>query len=364
MPLRGAAPAALRGAASAALRGAASSAVRGCALALICAAGPALPGTAAAQAPSPPALPPPPIPVPVPILPPGAEPSPGSPGSPPPPPPSRPGEGCRGVWVGGAGPPGPGVSRTALGRAPAPYEVGRPAGRFRGRPPRGVMLLIHGGGWYIVGPAALATERGEASRWRRRGWLTVNLDYPACAHSVRGVLWFHDRVRRRHGARIPLCASGASAGGHLALMVAALRRGVDCVIARGAPTDLRTIGAGTAASGSREGSRAVGDMGRSAFGDHYLGAMSPVAHARTLRARILLATHRRDVVIPLSQARALRRAVRRHRPRAHVESILLDRGRRPWIHGAVTPRSLARFHAAELRLVAPLLRGSANAAAH
>jgi acetyl esterase/lipase len=322
------------------------------------AAGLAVPAATAAQAPptpTPPPIPGPTVPFPIPALPPGAEPSPGAPG-PAPPPPAPAGQPCRGAWVGAIGRPGPGVSTSTLGRAPAAYEVGRPAGRFRGRPPRGVMLLIHGGGWYIVGPGPLSTERPEADRWRQRGWLTVNLDYPPCGASLRGVLWFHDRVRARYGRRLALCAGGASAGGHLALMLAIRRPSVRCVIARGAPTDLRTIARHASASGSREGSKAVARMGASAFGRGNLRSVSPAAHAHALRARLLLATARRDDVIPLSQARDLRRAVLRRRPHAHVETLVLAPGRIAWIHGPVSRTALARFHAAERRLVAPFRR--------
>jgi acetyl esterase/lipase len=260
------------------------------------------------------------------------------------------------AWVGPIGSPGRGVSTKALGAAPWAYEVGFPSGRWRGRPARGLMLLIHGGGWYIVGPGPLSTERAEADRWRRRGWLTVNLDYPACGRSLAGVLWFHDRIRARYGRRLPLCASGASAGGHLALMLAVRRRDVGCVVGQGTPTDLRTIARDASAGGSREGSRAVFDMGRNAFGERRLAAMSPAAQTATLRARVLLALARRDNVIPLSQAPALRRAILRRRPRAYVQSMVLTNGRIPWIHAPVTAAALRRLYAAELRLVAPLLR--------
>jgi acetyl esterase/lipase len=294
-------------------------------------------------------VPPSPVPLPaVPVLPPGAEPH---PDAPPPPPPAA--HCCRAARLGQSERPGPGVSVTALGRAPAPYEVGRPMGRFAGRPPRGIMLLVHGGGWYIVGRGALATEREDALRWRRRGWLTVNLDYPACARSLAGVLWFHDRVRARFGHRRALCAGGASAGAHLALMLAARRRDVGCVVALGAPTDLRSIGRQASASGGRAGARAVGTMARNAFGRRHLAALSPVRHAGSIHARVLLATARRDIVIPLAQARAMRDALRAHH--RWVESLTLGPGRMPWIHANVSRGALARFHAAELRLVAPLV---------
>jgi acetyl esterase/lipase len=217
------------------------------------------------------------------------------------------------------------------------------------------MLLVHGGGWYIVGPGPLVTERGEADRWRRRGWLTVNLDYPACGASLNGVLWFHDRVRARYGHRLPLCASGASAGGHLALMLAVRRRDVACVIARGAPTDLRTIDRSASASGSRDGSKAVAAMADSAFGRRRRAEMSPVVNAGALHARLLLATARSDNVIPLSQASALRAAVRARRGHAYAAVDFLAAGQIPWIHGPVTRPALSRFYTAERALVRPLV---------
>jgi acetyl esterase/lipase len=246
------------------------------------------------------------------------------------------------------------VSSTALGRTPTVYEVGRPAGRYAGRSPRGIMLLIHGGGWYIVGPGPLSTEREEALRWRRRGWLTVNLDYPACGRSLPGVLWFHDHVRARLGRHLPLCASGASAGAHLALMLAARRPDVACVVALGPPTDLVTLRRQAAASGSREGAKGVATGARNAFGARRLAALSPVRHASAIRARVLLATARGDVVIPLAQARAMRAALRAHH--RYAQALTLESGPLPWIHAGVSRRALGRLHAAELALVAPLTR--------
>src|SRR4051794_24908357 len=111
----------------------------------VLAAGGCLAGAATVAGAAPVDVPPPPVPLPaIPILPPGAEPH---PDAPPPPPPAA--QGCRGAQLAESERPGPGVSVSALGRAPAAYEVGRPMGRFAGRPPRGVMLLVHGGGWYL-----------------------------------------------------------------------------------------------------------------------------------------------------------------------------------------------------------------------
>ena len=57
--------------------------------------------------------------------------------------------------------PGAGVSTTALGDAPAYYEVGQPAGSYAGASPKGVILLFNGGGWYTVGSGAVAALRPD-----------------------------------------------------------------------------------------------------------------------------------------------------------------------------------------------------------
>lgn len=266
------------------------------------------------------------------------------PGQPPP---------CRQAWVMPLGKTGPGVSRTALGPPRWAYEVGYPAGRFQGRRPRGIMLLIHGGGWYIVGPGPLAGQRESALRWRRRGWLTVNIDHPPCGESLDGVLWFHDLVRARLGRGLPLCASGASSGAHLALMLAARRRDVACVIGEAPFTDLTALRGRVSASGSASGAESAADLALAAFGASRLAALSPIRHVGAIHARVLLAIGRRDVILPLAQARAMRDALRRRG--RYAESLTLAAGSVPWIHGYVSRTALKRLHAAEARLVAPLL---------
>src|SRR4051812_37490663 len=54
--------------------------------------------------------------------------------------------------------------------APAYYEVGAPTGSFAGKTPKGEMLVIHGGGWHLVGKATVAFERRHADEWRAKGW--------------------------------------------------------------------------------------------------------------------------------------------------------------------------------------------------
>ena len=94
---------------------------------------------------------------------------------------------------------------------PAYYEVGEPTGAYAGRSPKGVMLTIHGGGWYLNGAGAVWSMRGNADRWRARGWRTVNLSYRACGNSVTDVLGFYDKVKVTYPGK-PICALGGSAG--------------------------------------------------------------------------------------------------------------------------------------------------------
>ena len=77
---------------------------------------------------------------------------------------------CGGSQWPDPGPPDSGVSTAVMGSdAPAYYEVGSPTGDFTGQSPKGTMLLIHGGGWFMNGAGAVGGERTEADRWRARG---------------------------------------------------------------------------------------------------------------------------------------------------------------------------------------------------
>ena len=130
------------------------------------------------------------------------------------------------------------LDTAALGSLPFHYEVGEPDGLYANRPPAGVLLLFHGGGWTSNGGGAAQSIRGEANRWRARGWRTVNASYRPCGRSIEDVLSLYDRVRSTYGGTSPVCTFGQSAGGHLALMVAARRPGgVRCVVNQAGPTD-------------------------------------------------------------------------------------------------------------------------------
>ena len=87
-------------------------------------------------------------------------------------------------------------------------------------PGRAVVIGIHGGAWYGVGRELSMTVRDEPARSRRQGWDGVIVDHPRGGAAVASVLRSYDKVRARYPG-LPLCLDGESAGGHLALLVAA-----------------------------------------------------------------------------------------------------------------------------------------------
>jgi acetyl esterase/lipase len=253
-----------------------------------------------------------------------------------------------------------GESSSALGpNAPAYYEVGKPTGSFAGKSPKGEMLIIHGGAWHMVGKAIVAIERRNANRWRARGWETVNVDYHACARSMADVRWFKNRVRVLH-PNSTICAEGISAGGQLALMLAATANDIDCVISLGGPADLRAIAKQTAFDPSTGGYSTAGpariaNFALAAFGSGIDG-VNPRAAASAITARLLLASDAHDPLIPVAQNAAMAAAVRAAHPKGYVDVDVLPPGSTKWVHGGTTPEALADFYRREEALVAPLTK--------
>jgi acetyl esterase/lipase len=256
-----------------------------------------------------------------------------------------------------------GLDEAALGAMPFHYEVGEPSGAHAGRPPRGVLILLHGGGWASNGGAAAQDVRREADRWRAHGWRTVNSSYRACGSSLVDVLSLYDRVRATYGGASPICTFGQSAGGHLALMVAARRpRGVSCVINQAGPTDALSL-AGQGAFDSATGGvqtnlpKSVLNLLVAAFGEENLASYSPaqVSEPGLTGTRILTVTAVEDPLVPYDQMTLLRDIMREHDPAAYVEAMQLARGDVPFPHANVSQAALDAYHQAELDLVAPLV---------
>jgi acetyl esterase/lipase len=238
-------------------------------------------------------------------------------------------------------------STDALGELPFAYEVGEPAG---GQPARGVMLVLHGGAWFSVGEAKLSITRPDAARWQARGWRTVNATYRACATSVDDVLRLYDRVRSTYGATLPVCAFGRSAGGHLALLLAARRPQLACVVAEAGIADLAAL-AGQTAVGRGSGPATVANWATAAFGADRLAQVSAAGSA--VRARVLYAISAADPLVPFEQATAFAAAQRRRDPGAYVDTLRVPAGDEPFEHVRASVAGLQEFFAHEQALVAP-----------
>jgi acetyl esterase/lipase len=221
------------------------------------------------------------------------------------------------------------------------------------------MLIIHGGGWHLVGKPTVAYERGRANEWRARGWETINLDYRACAQSFEDVQWFKKRVRLLHPNAL-LCAEGVSAGAQLALLLAGTEPDLACAIALGGPTDFSSIAQETAFDYrygifDHAGPAKVFNLARAAFGARVTD-MSPRRHVGSIGARLLLASGERDPMIPAAQNRGLASAMFNVHDDAYVDVDLLPYGNRKFVHTGTTQDALDDLSRRMDALVAGLSR--------
>lgn len=163
--------------------------------------------------------------------------------------------------------------------------------------PGAALFGIHGGSWLLNGPEAVRLALRWDGRFVRRGWLVHNVDYRPGAAAFGDVLAEYDRFHRQH-RRLPVCAQGDSAGGHLALMLAAARPSVRCVIAEAAPTDLVDYP-------DTPLRHVIDDL--APYVD-LAGPWSPARHPWTVRQPVLLAYATNDPVVPYEQGIEMKRA--------------------------------------------------------
>jgi pimeloyl-ACP methyl ester carboxylesterase len=260
---------------------------------------------------------------------------------------------CSSVELASAEPLPDGVTSGALGApGPAYSETGTPLGGDGVQ--RGVVLLLHPGGWMPTGSWAAAFMRPDADRWRARGWRTVNASYRGCGVSIDDVVAFVDHIRARIPDDQPLCIVGISAGAQLALIAAARRPAVvDCVVSHSGPTDLQALATEQAydpATGGRStnGPIYVHNLAVAAFGAENLMKMSPAR--QPIAARMLVAVGEQDSALAPSQATAFASAQLALNATARVEVLLLPAGPVAWGHGSVAATAIDAFHAAETAL--------------
>jgi acetyl esterase/lipase len=221
---------------------------------------------------------------------------------------------------------------------PPPRGVwGKPAGPNAGKRPKAVVMLIHGGGWQGLNGRALATEVAIARVLRRLGYETLTIDYRRGAAGIADADRFYRQARHRFGPRFPICADGTSAGGHVALMLAVRHPDLTCAISLAGPTDLPALN-------QEHGGGTAYKLAEQAFGTDRLAEFSPALRARSIRARILLVVASNDPVVPLEQARRLRRVL------PAVRVIVVPPGRRDgrFVHSRVDAAAAARAGQAQI----------------
>lgn len=244
--------------------------------------------------------------------------------------------------------PGAGVSTSGFGPdAPAYYEIGRPTGLYEGAAAKGIMLVIHGGSWYMVGKEATSSTRAYSDHWRARGWLTVAVDYRPCAQSIKDVAWFMQRIRMARPNAV-ICAAGLSAGGHLALLLASYRPDLACVIALAGPSDLNALATQNAKLFNQAAAAFGADPNR-------LRYVSPISYVPWMRARVLLASSAGDPLVVPAQNEAFAAALRAAQPSLYVDSMTLESGSTYFVHAGISSAALENLLAREQALVAPLV---------
>ena len=202
---------------------------------------------------------------------------------------------------------------------------------------RGVVMLVHGGAWVFVGRRTL--EVGEERWYHRHHWGTYDIDYRGGKRSFADVMAAYDHLRRLEGRGTPLCVQGESAGATMAMLLAAARPSVRCVISEAGIADLKTL--------PRRQRHLLNQFAL----PHLLWAFSPVREAARIRAPLLMAGSSTDHIVPERRQMAEMRSARP----ATMTMLLKGKGGSGWLtnfpHGNVTRRALHRFHAAVIRLL-------------
>jgi acetyl esterase/lipase len=167
--------------------------------------------------------------------------------------------------------------------------------------PAGMVMLLHGGGW-AASDNGYEQQKANAEVVQDKGYATVAIDYAEGARGFQQVVDVYRAARERY-PDLPVCAVGISAGGNLALTLAAREPDLTCVIALSAPTDLTTV-AQQDPENDEAYKAAVERLGRDE-----LARFSPARVADRIKAKVLLIAADTDPVVPAAQSRELARAL-------------------------------------------------------
>jgi acetyl esterase/lipase len=260
---------------------------------------------------------------------------------------------------------------------------------------KGLTLIIHGGGWQDDGtePSDALTVAAER-RWLSRGFATLAFSYrpstegplneslkalirlltppeqspsypvpvPGSArHSVEDARAFYRYRREIVGEALaakPTCVVGFSAGGHLALQVAASYPEIRCVVSDGGPTNLADSPLAPSDPDPRELSWIAGAYGQLAFGapgaTNSEGLRKPelspaklaASNAYSPNVRILLGNAVNDSFVGPGHAREFANS-RPAGTRLFELTPASGEGAVTFVHSTVTSESLAAYRHAE-----------------
>ena len=133
---------------------------------------------------------------------------------------------------------------------------------------------------------------------------------------------------------MPYCALGGSAGGQLALLLAASRPSVDCAVDEAGPTDGTTLKFQSTSAGGTDGPRWVYNLLTAAVGPEFVHWWSPALFP--IKARVLFAVAAKDPYIPYAQGTELRTKMLNADPNAYVDLLQLADGSNNWVHAGIS----------------------------
>ena len=188
-------------------------------------------------------------------------------------------------------------------------QWGEPSGEFAGQEPRAALILIHGGGWAGIDRDQFKATLAQGPLYENLGYGTLTVDYRSGADGVVDLERFYAEARKRVGPDVPVCAIGSSAGGHLALMLAAREPDLACAVDLAGPTNLAALG------------RAAGRQG------DLRDRQRPVREPRTSSASARPASLPTSTPNSSSPERRTIRCCRRHRSRRSPRRFLERRPR-------------------------------------
>jgi pimeloyl-ACP methyl ester carboxylesterase len=170
-------------------------------------------------------------------------------------------------------------------------------------PSKGIVVMIHGGGWLLVGAAAANSVRADAAHYQRDGYTVYAPTYPADNSNLSSLARDLSGIAARNPHR-PVCLAGDSAGGHLALMLTIRHPDlVRCVISRAGisdPAGLSKVNPGLQQFACQLWCKQRGG----------LDAVSPLHLHRKLRpSDVLLTVADCDQVVGAEQSRILAKAL-------------------------------------------------------